>query len=233
MDTSTAIVMALPQQMATGEEQLRPRSYVDRKKSYFLFKRITDIIVAIFFIATVLTWLIPVMAILIKLDSRGPVFFSQRRVGRGGRTFTCYKLRTMIINKDSDTQAATECDGRITRIGKILRALNIDEFPQFINVLYGQMSLVGPRPHMHSDCHRFSSHINGYKFRHLVKPGITGLAQVKGFHGPAVSRESILNRFKWDAFYICNAGMLIDIKILAITAIQQMRMLVTGRQVIS
>jgi len=198
------------------------RSFVDSKNRFFASKRILDVVVSFLVITFVLSWLIPILAILIRLDSRGPVFFVQKRVGRGGRSFPCFKLRTMRVNGDSHTRHACKNDHRITRIGGFLRRSNIDEFPQFINVLIGQMSLVGPRPHMHADCARFSQVVNGYKFRNMVKPGITGLAQVKGYHGPAITYESIFRRFQWDAFYVRNASLWLDLRILRQTITQRL-----------
>lgn len=157
------------------------------------------------------------LAIWIKLDSKGPVFFFQKRVGRNGKIFRCIKLRTMIQNEDADEKPAEDNDQRITRAGKFLRKTNIDELPQFFNILTGQMSLVGPRPHMLADCMRFSFVISSYKFRHLVKPGITGLAQMKGYRGPVKDYESIIKRYNWDAVYVRKAGAWMDIKVISQT----------------
>ena len=198
------------------------RSFVDSKNQFFAWKRIFDVTISLLVIFFVLSWLIPLLAILIRVDSRGPVFFVQKRVGRGGRSFRCLKFRTMHVNKDSHIRHACKNDHRITRIGRLLRSSNVDEFPQFINVLIGQMSLVGPRPHMHADCARFSQVVNGYKFRNMVKPGITGLAQVKGYHGPAITYESIFRRFQWDAFYVRNASLWLDLRILKQTITQRL-----------
>ncbi len=190
------------------------RSFVDTKNTFFLVKRMLDISVSILFILFILIWLTPILAMIIRLDSRGPLFFRQKRVGRGGKSFYCLKFRTMYVNEDCHIKQAEKHDRRITKFGRMLRNTNIDEFPQFINVLLGQMSLVGPRPHMHADCNRFSQAVTGYKFRNMVKPGITGLAQVKGYHGMAVSYESIFRRFQWDAFYVRNASLWLDLRIL-------------------
>ncbi len=198
-------------------KRARPRYFIDRKKKFFITKRAVDLILSLLCLLLVLSWLIPILALLIKLDSRGPVFFVQRRVGRGGRSFRCYKFRTMVVNKEADSQHALENDARITKVGRFLRLTNMDEFPQFFNVLLGQMSVVGPRPHMHADCSRFAAVIPRYKFRNLVKPGITGLAQVKGYHGHADSYESIFRRYQWDVYYIRNAGWKIDLAILFTT----------------
>jgi len=188
-------------------------------------KRLTDILFASFFILFILSWLLPIISLLIKMDSRGPVFFLQKRTGRGGQPFICYKFRTMVINADADKIQAEEYDARITGIGLFLRMSNIDEFPQFINVLLGSMSIVGPRPHMYADCKKFSLLVPEYKFRNMVKPGLTGLAQVKGYHGLTQTRESVLLRYRWDRYYINNMGFLLDAKIIIKTALQRIAVL--------
>ncbi|WP_158085195.1 sugar transferase [Niastella vici] len=193
---------------------------MERKQSYFIAKRCFDIVTSLMICVMVLSWLLPILMILIKLDSRGPVFFKQKRVGFLGRVFWCYKLRTMYINKDADIRQASEDDPRITRIGKFLRVTGLDEFPQFINVLLGQMSIVGPRPHMYADCNKFANAISGYKFRNLVKPGITGLAQIKGYRGPTKDFESIFHRYQFDAFYVRNANFWLDSRIVRKTIAQ-------------
>ena len=160
------------------------------------------------------------MAIVIKLNSRGPVFFIQRRVGRGLRSFGCIKFRTMVLNYDADRCSACNDDQRVTSVGKFLRKTSLDELPQFINVLLGDMSIIGPRPHMFADCNRFSTYIQDYKFRSLVRPGITGLAQVKGFRGPAEDSYNIVTRFYYDSIYIQKMNFQLDINILINTISQ-------------
>jgi putative colanic acid biosynthesis UDP-glucose lipid carrier transferase len=196
------------------------RLYLERKQGYFIAKRCFDILTSLMVIVLVLSWLLPILMVLIKLDSKGPIFFKQKRVGFLGRVFWCYKLRTMYINLEADSRQASENDPRITRIGKFLRVTGLDEFPQFINVLLGQMSIVGPRPHMYADCNKFANAINGYKFRNLVKPGITGLAQIKGYRGPTKDFESIFHRYQFDAFYVRNANFWLDIRIVRKTGAQ-------------
>lgn len=191
-----------------------------RKSVYFMFKRMIDIIFSVFVTVFFLSWIIPLIALLIKIDSRGPVFFIQRRVGRYGKTFRCIKFRTMKMNIEADFKQADENDERITKIGKFLRKSNIDELPQFLNVLAGHMSIVGPRPHMHKDCNDFTKVIKEYRLRNLVKPGITGMAQVKGFRGPTLDDISIILRFNWDAYYIKNASPALDWVLIMITAKQ-------------
>jgi putative colanic acid biosysnthesis UDP-glucose lipid carrier transferase len=197
--------------------------YVRSRKSFFLLKRIIDIVISVLIIVFILSWLVPVVGLIIILDSRGPVFFSQARVGRFGKSFRCLKFRTMYVNIEADFKQAEENDPRITRVGSFLRRTNLDEFPQFINVLLGQMSIVGPRPHMYKDCRDFSKVVKEYKFRSLVKPGITGLAQVKGLRGPTENEKSIVERYKWDAFYVKNAGSLMDLRVIAFTAKQTLK----------
>lgn len=190
----------------------RLRSCVDEKRFFFLCKRLADVLFSFLFIVLILSWLFPVVAVLIWLDSRGPVLFLQERVGRGGKTFVCFKFRTMQFGADGLP--------RVTAFGNFLRKSNIDEFPQFLNVLLGSMSIVGPRPHTHKDCRRFSGLVAGYKLRNFVKPGITGLAQVKGYHGPALCTESITARYEWDAAYVRNASFWLDLRVVQLTIFQ-------------
>jgi putative colanic acid biosynthesis UDP-glucose lipid carrier transferase len=205
--------------LAINENAIITRLVASRK-NYLLFKRIIDIVFSFLFTVLVLSWLLPIIALWIKLDSKGPVFFSQKRIGCNGKIFSCFKLRTMIQNDDADEKPAEENDHRVTLAGRFLRKTNIDELPQFLNVLMGNMSLVGPRPHMQSDCMRFSFVISSYKFRTLVKPGITGLAQTKGYIGPAKDYESIMTRYYWDAVYVRKAGLWLDMKIIVKTVIR-------------
>jgi putative colanic acid biosynthesis UDP-glucose lipid carrier transferase len=196
------------------------RAYISQRQSYLLGKRIADVAISVLVLVFVLSWLFPILFLLIKLDSKGPVFFVQKRVGFLGRSFPCLKFRTMHVNPEADTRQATESDPRITRMGSFLRHSNLDELPQFLNVLAGQMSIVGPRPHMYNDCINFSHVVDSYKFRSLMKPGITGLAQVKGYRGPALNFELIFRRYQWDAFYVRNAGFWLDLRIMHLTAAQ-------------
>ena len=203
------------------ETEKRPfRNYVDNKEIFLLFKRSFDIIVSASVIMFLLSWLIPLMAIAIKLNSKGPVFFIQRRVGRGLKSFGCIKFRTMIPNNQADKYIACENDDRVTTLGKFLRKTSLDELPQFINVFIGDMSIVGPRPHMFADCNRFSEYIQDYKVRSVVRPGITGLAQVKGFRGPAEDSYTIVSRFYYDSVYIQNLSFRMDVSIVIHTVWQ-------------
>ncbi len=218
--TPISKVQSLETKPDAASETIALRSFIAEKFSYFFLKRAFDIIVSLLVIVLFLSWFLPLAALLIKLDSSGPVFFIQRRVGRWGRSFRCFKFRTMIVNEDANVKQASENDARITRVGKFLRKTNLDEFPQFFNVFLGHMSLVGPRPHMHADCNKFSEHVSGYKIRNLVKPGITGLAQVKGFRGPTKDFESIFHRYQFDSFYVRNANFWLDLRIIRKTAAQ-------------
>jgi len=177
-------------------------------------KRITDIIFATLVIVFILSWLIPILAVLIKLDSKGPVFFLQKRNKRNGKIFLCLKFRSMIINEEADLVAAAENDPRITRIGKFLRRNYLDEFPQFFNVLWGDMSVVGPRPHMISENLRYDELIQHYDYRNKVKPGITGLAQVMGHVGLTSNIQEMQDRVNMDIFYIRHWSLKLDFSIL-------------------
>ena len=211
-------IQSLGKKLEAANEISGFQQYVECKRAYFFFKRIFDVVISLLVISLLLSWLTPFIALLIILDSPGPVFFIQRRVGRMGRAFRCLKFRTMVINDEANTRQAEENDLRITRFGNFLRKSNLDEFPQFFNVLLGNMSIVGPRPHMHADCARFSAVISDYKKRNIVKPGITGLAQSKGFRGPTKDFTSIFHRYQFDTFYIRNACFGLDMRIIRKTA---------------
>ena len=193
------------------------RPFVARRPHYLITKRAFDIITATLVIVLVMSWLTPLLALIICAGSRGPVFFRQKRIGKNGKPFICLKFRTMVVNPEADERPAEPGDERITSAGRFLRAFNIDELPQFFNVLMGNMSVVGPRPHMPADCTRFSFIISSYAFRHLVRPGITGWAQVNGHHGPAPDYDSVMLRYYWDAMYVHNASLWLDLKIISKT----------------
>lgn len=177
-----------------------------------LKKRIFDLVFSSFVLIFILSWLIPIVAILIKLSSKGPVFFRQKRKGRNNRDFRVYKFRTMRINAVADTLLATKEDPRITKIGCILRKTSIDELPQFINVFLGDMSIVGPRPFMTGVNEEFSNKINKFMTRHFVKPGITGMASLKFRSGE--SQRIYVGKIRLDRFYIYNWSLALDIKII-------------------
>lgn len=173
-------------------------------------KRGADILVSFLVILCILSWLIPILAILIKADSKGPVFFLQKRNKKNGKVFICLKFRSMIVNANADLVPAEENDERITFIGKFLRKKHLDELPQFFNVLMGDMSIVGPRPHMISDNFRYYECVDNYDKRLRVKPGITGLAQVMGFTGPVEDIYEMKKRVDMDNFYIMHWSLKLD-----------------------
>ncbi|MEZ4792905.1 MAG: undecaprenyl-phosphate glucose phosphotransferase [Gelidibacter sp.] len=182
-----------------------------------VLKRSFDILFSSLIIIFILSWLTPIIAILIKLESKGPVFFKQSRNGFNYREFDCYKFRSMMPNKDAHLYQATRGDQRVTKIGKFIRKTSIDELPQFFNVLFGDMSVVGPRPHMVSHTNIYAKRIDKFMVRHFVKPGITGLAQISGFRGEIESDKDIIGRVKYDIFYIENWSLLLDLKIITKT----------------
>ena len=182
-------------------------------------KRVFDLIFSSAVIVLVLSWLVPLIGMLIKLDSRGGIFFVQKRGGLNNQPFDCLKFRTMVIHKEADHKQATKDDPRITRIGKFLRKSSLDEFPQFINVFLGQMSLIGPRPHPLKLNEEFSVKIEGLMARHYVKPGLTGLAQSMGYRGETKNIIDMENRIAMDRFYIENWSMWLDVKIIFRTVI--------------
>ena len=188
-----------------------------------LIKRIFDLFFSMFVILFILSWLIPVLAIIIKIDSKGPIFFKQQRTGRDNKPFMCYKLRTMYVNNDSDTLQATKHDKRITGIGSFLRNSSLDELPQFFNVLIGEMSVVGPRPHMLKHTQDFAEELETFMVRHHIKPGITGLAQTKGYRGETDDYEKKKNRVKMDLFYIKNWTFVFDLAIIVNTVLDIFR----------
>lgn len=165
-------------------------------------KRSFDIIFSSFVIIFILSWLYPLIAIAILLESGKPVIYAQKRVGLGGNIFYCYKFRTMKNSEDNDIKATVKDDSRVTQLGRILRKSSLDEMPQFFNVLKGNMSVVGPRPHMVVQDNYYNDLLLRYSRRHHVKPGITGLAQVKGFRGEINSREDMQKRIIADIYYV-------------------------------
>lgn len=187
--------------------------------SKVLFKRAFDVAFASCVIGLVLVWLIPLLGLLVRLESPGPIFFRQIRWGKDKRRFVCYKIRSMRQNS-SDSKAdgrfrqAEKNDERITRVGAFLRKTNLDELPQFLNVLLGDMSVVGPRPHAERHNQQLEKEIPYYNMRHTVKPGITGLAQVTGFRGEAQETVMMEKRVKLDLWYISQMSFQLDCKII-------------------
>lgn len=184
-------------------------------------KRGFDIIFAVLVIVLVLSWMLPLLFILIKLESKGPLIYSHKRNGINYKEFVCYKFRSMQYRKHIELDQVKKEDIRVTRIGRFIRRTNIDELPQFFNVLRGDMSVVGPRPHMISYTKDYAKKIDKYNFvfRHSVKPGITGLAQAKGYRGEIETNKDIVNRIKYDIFYIENWSVLLDLKIILDTTV--------------
>ena len=184
-----------------------------------LIKRTFDIVFSLFVIFGLLIWIGPILALIIRIESPGPVFFVQKRTGFDNREFYCYKFRSMVINRSANSAQAGKNDVRVTKIGKFIRSTSIDELPQFYNVLFGNMSVVGPRPHMLSHTDEYANKVDKYMLRHFVKPGITGLAQVRGYRGEIEKDSDILNRIKFDIFYIENWSFFLDIKIIVQTVL--------------
>ena len=180
-------------------------------------KRCFDIVFSLLVCIFILSWLVPILWVLVRLESKGPLIFKQHREGLNGNQFVCYKFRSMKLNKLSDKVHATVNDARITKIGGILRKTSMDELPQFFNALKGDMSVVGPRPHLQSLSVEYQKDVDDYLKRHVVKPGITGLAQVKGYRGEIKKKSDIKNRVRLDIFYIENWSFLLDVKIILMT----------------
>ncbi|MCL2649399.1 MAG: undecaprenyl-phosphate glucose phosphotransferase [Candidatus Azobacteroides sp.] len=196
-----------------------PLQYIHNR----ILKRSWDIVFSLIILVTVFPILFIIVAPMIKLTSPGPVFFKQLRTGIYGKEFGCYKFRTMKVNRDSDLKQATKDDFRITKIGAFLRKTNLDEMPQFFNVLKGEMSVVGPRPHMLSHTKLYSSLIDKFMVRHSIRPGITGWAQITGYRGEISEIEQMEERVKRDVWYIENWNFFFDLKIIALTALSMLK----------
>jgi len=190
----------------------QPASY------YYNVKRIMDLTIASVFILLVMSWLTPLLAILIKLTSKGPVFFVQKRTGYMGVEFDCFKFRTMFLNDEADVKQVSINDKRITWLGKLLRVTHLDETPQFFNVILGDMSVVGPRPHMLFHTRYYSECIPYYNLRLEVHPGMTGMAQIKDYIGEISVERELRKRIQWDIYYMKNRSIWLDINILLSTA---------------
>ncbi|MGZ8516022.1 MAG: undecaprenyl-phosphate glucose phosphotransferase [Chitinophagaceae bacterium] len=186
-------------------------------------KRIFDLFFSMLVITLLLSWLVPLLGILIKLDSKGPVFFIQKRTGISKKPFSCIKFRSMKLNNFADQQQASKIDLRITRLGRFLRKSNLDELPQFFNVLLSDMSVVGPRPHMLKHTEDYSQLIGKYMVRQLLKPGITGWAQISGFRGETKKVEDMQGRVEHDLWYMENWSLWLDAKIISLTAWNMIR----------
>lgn len=195
---------------------------LDEVRNQF-FKRAFDLIFSSLFITFIASWLFPIIAIIIKLDSKGPTFFRQLRSGKGNQPFNCLKFRSMKVNVEANEKQATKDDPRITALGAFLRKSSIDELPQFINVLLGDMSVVGPRPHMLKHTEEYGKLIEKFMGRHYVKPGITGLAQCMGYRGETKTLADMENRVRLDRYYIENWSFWLDIKIIFLTVVSLIR----------
>lgn len=186
-------------------------------------KRGFDLVFSAIFLLLVGSWLLPLVAVAIRLDSAGPILFRQRRVGRGGVEFTCLKFRTMMHEPGAEFRQTERNDPRVTRVGSVLRRTNLDELPQFLNVIAGQMSVVGPRPHVPELDEAFSGSVPSYSCRNLVKPGITGLAQISGCRGETRSVREMNHRVRFDVFYIRSLSFIVDLNIIMRTVISVIR----------
>ncbi|QTY26405.1 exopolysaccharide biosynthesis polyprenyl glycosylphosphotransferase [Flavobacterium sp. CS20] len=180
-------------------------------------KRSFDFIFSLAVVIFILSWLTPLIALLIRIESKGPVFFKQKRNGLNYKEFVCFKFRSMRPNTEIETSWVKPNDNRVTKIGKFIRKTSIDELPQFYNVLLGDMSVVGPRPHPVSHTEMFVGKIDKFMVRHFIKPGILGLAQVSGYRGEIETDKDIINRVKYDIFYLENWSVFLDIKIVFMT----------------
>jgi putative colanic acid biosynthesis UDP-glucose lipid carrier transferase len=186
-------------------------------------KRLYDIIISSLVILLILSWLVPIISLLIWLESRGPIFFIQQRSGKNGKTFNCIKFRSMRVNKDADKMQATKNDARITRMGAFMRKTNIDELPQFFNVLMSDMSVVGPRPHMLKHTDDYSKLIKQYMIRHFLKPGITGWAQINGYRGETRTVKDMNDRVQYDLWYLENWSLWLDTRVILLTAFNMVK----------
>ncbi len=182
-----------------------------------LKKRMFDIAFSLFVTVFILSWLVPLLGLLIYLESPGPIFFVQQRSGKNNKPFGCYKFRSMRMSSDANTKQATRGDSRITRVGKFIRKTSLDEFPQFINVLKGEMSIVGPRPHMLKHTEDYSQLEEQYMIRQFLKPGITGWAQVNGYRGEITELHHIKKRVEYDLWYLENWSLSLDLRIVFLT----------------
>lgn len=181
-----------------------------------ILKRVIDIVLSLLVLFGILSWLTPLLFIIIKLESKGPLFFIHKRNGVNYGEFWCYKFRSLKVQTEHNKLHVSKEDNRVTKVGKFLRKTSIDELPQFINVLLGDMSIVGPRPHIPRYTNAYAEKIDKFQFvfRHSVRPGITGLAQVRGYRGEVQSDADIIGRVRHDVFYIENWSILMDFKII-------------------
>lgn len=191
----------------------KPSHYILQRKK----KRVFDFLLSTFFLLFLAFTAFPIISLLIKLDSKGSILYRQKRKGRNNKSFVCLKFRTMVLEENLEDNNA-----RITRIGHFLRKYHLDELPQLWNVLKGEMSIVGPRPHMVSESKTFSNQNPHYNQRYLAKPGITGLAQVSGFFGYVDGLEHLMRRVNYDLQYIETATLGLDLKIIYKTLVMHL-----------
>ncbi len=189
---------------------------LDAKVNTFV-KRAFDLGFAFIVVVFLLSWMYPLFGLIIKLESKGPILFKQLRHGKGNTPFYCYKFRTMIKNSEADFTWASKDDPRVTKFGAFLRKTSLDEFPQFFNVLIGNMSIVGPRPHPLSLNKTYESKVEKYAKRHAYKPGVTGLAQAMGYRGEITDYYQMSSRVRLDRFYLQNWSFVLDVKIIFLT----------------
>lgn len=182
-----------------------------------LIKRFCDVVITLFFFGIAVSLFLPIIWVMIKIQSPGPLLFKQQRTGLDGKTFTLYKFRSMHVNAKADEQQCSKNDPRKFKFGCLMRKLSIDEVPQLWNVLKGDMSIIGPRPHMLAHTDEYSQLIDKYMVRHFVKPGITGWAQVTGFRGETKELWQMEERVKRDIWYMENWSFWLDIRILWLT----------------
>ena len=180
-------------------------------------KRLFDLFFSLLVIIFILSWLYPIFGLIIKFQSPGPIIFKQLRSGQNNQPFLCYKFRSMRVNSDSDTKQASKNDSRVTKFGEFIRKTSLDELPQFVNVLLGDMSVVGPRPHMLNHTKEYNKVTENFMVRHFVKPGITGLAQIRGLRGEITDMKYIQERINMDIEYLENWNLISDIKICFLT----------------
>ncbi len=211
--------LSLPKGASLTKIKEIQKSYL--QNSYWgMSKRVFDITASLFVVVFMLSWIYPILLILIKRESKGPIVFKQKRSGLDQKPFYCYKFRSMTLNDYSDLVPTINNDPRITKVGRFIRRYSIDELPQFINVLKGDMTVVGPRPHMLSETDDFVKISADFYKRHDVRPGITGLAQINNCRGEINNYRDLSNRIKYDLFYIKNASMGYDFKIVYWTFIK-------------
>lgn len=209
------------------DRQLLPNKYHELNQKEYFGKRALDITLSLIGLLP-LVLLLPVLYLGIKLSSRGPIFFKQNRTGINGRTFTCYKVRSMHVFYDAPTHekpALTQKkDVRVFAFGRFLRRSNLDELPQLWNVLKGDMSLVGPRPYMEDECSYWNKKFDDFYFRYTVRPGISGLSQVKGLRGGTFDEDHMRVRLNWDLIYVEKQSLWLDIKIIFRTVFQMLHL---------